>query len=106
MTPSTVRQTKTDDNRSPWGITPLSHEYVSKVCDLDGFLGFMEREGRPMPSRDAVRVLRERLNSTNPQTGAKWIPFLNKLKLEQIELQDIYQASRYTIDGFSTGFMS
>ena len=77
----------TAEKTSHGGVKPLTEEYVAKVYDLDGFLGCMERDGRPMPDEDAVRALRERLGSSNPQTGAKWVPFLNKLKLGQIELK-------------------
>ena len=73
-----------DGNEDPreQKAAPLADEHVAKVCDLDGFLASMEREDRPM---EAVRDLRERLSSTNPETGAKWVPFLSQLKLEHIE---------------------
>ena len=44
-------------------------EYTVKVYDLDGFLGCMERECRPMPNDDIVRALRERLSSNGRETG-------------------------------------
>ena len=72
-------------NRWQQRDTPLKDEYVAKVYDLDGFLGCMEREGRPMPSDEAVRELRERLNSKNHETNEKWVLFLSRLKLEEIE---------------------
>ena len=65
--------------------TPLTDEYTATVYDLDGFLWRMEKEGRPMPSNDAVRKLREQLNATNPKTNEKWVTFLNQMKLEQVE---------------------
>ena len=80
----TARQTQTEGCEDPSEPTPLENKYVVRVYDLDGFLECMEKEGRPMPNIDTVRVLRERFTSTNPRTGQKWLTFLPKLKLEDI----------------------
>ena len=63
---------------------PLSEQYTAEVCDLDGFLVRMAREGRPMPADDAVRELKELLAARYPETDTLLCPFADDLQLSDL----------------------
>ena len=66
---------------------PLHKAYSAKVHDLDGFLEAMQREGRPMPSEDAVRHLRMLLSANGPGAETHICPFIANLQLSELEMQ-------------------
>lgn len=77
-----VRYTRQDDptpqppsERSVAGMFPLS-VYKGEVYDLEGYLECMAREGRPMPTSDAVSTLQDILFAIDPRTGAVFCPMM------------------------------
>ena len=57
-----------------------------KVYDLKGFLECMAREGRSMPTEDAVNQLEDILFAKDPKTGAYRCPLMTQDQVSSIDV--------------------
>lgn len=87
-----VRYTRQDnptpqppEERSVAETSPLS-AYKGKVYDLEGYLECMAREGRPMPTSDAVSTLQDILFAIDPETGAVFCPMMRDTDIPPVNV--------------------